>query len=149
VQHANNLLVIVERMPSRRICLAVGEGTSLPLSEAASGKVLLSRMPDVAVKAILESDPFYREASATKRRAILDEIAQGRRDGLLLATSEITPGVTDIAVPVGVAGSDTDAIVDMSFILPSKGSDKVCEQYAKAMRQCAARINQNLGVSAP
>ena len=148
VQHGNDLLVMVERMPTRHICLAVGEGTKLPLSETASGKVLLSRKTESAAAGILEGDLFFQGTTAAKRREILSEIAQARRDGLLMVSSEVTPGVRDIAVPVGVAGSDTDAVVDMSFILPAKNGDKLCEQYAKAMRACAAKINQNLGVSA-
>lgn len=147
VQHGNDLLVMVERMPTRRICLAVGEGTTMRLSETASGKVLLSRKSESAAQGILDSDSFFQGTTAVKRREILGEIAQAKRDGWLQVASEITPGVMDIALPVGVAGSDTDAVVDMLFILPAKGGDKVCEQYMKAMRTCAAKINQNLGVS--
>jgi DNA-binding IclR family transcriptional regulator len=147
VQHGNDLLVMVERMPARRICLAVGEGTTMPLSQAASGKVLLSRLAKTDAHAILKDDTFFQGATVVKRRAILEGIAQARRTGLLMAASEITPGVMDIAVPVGVAGSDTDAVIAMSFILPAKAGDKICRKYTRVMRGCAAHINQNLGVS--
>jgi len=147
VQHGNDLLVMVERMPTRRICLAVGEGTTMPLSETASGKVLLSRLTETAATAFLDGDSFFQRATAGKRRELLGEIARARRDGLLVVNSEVTPGVMDIAVPVGVAGSDTDAVVDLSFLLPVRGADKAREQYTRAMRACAVKINRNLGVS--
>jgi DNA-binding IclR family transcriptional regulator len=66
---------------------------------------------------------------------------------LLVAASEVTPGVMDVAVPVGVAGSDTDAVIALSFIVPARGGDKICREYTNVMRGCAAHINQNLGVA--
>ena len=147
VQHGNALLVLVERMPARRICLAVGEGTSLPLSQSASGRLFLSRMPEAQVAGVLETDPHFQSASPAGRRAVLASIAEARRSGRLVVASDVTPGAVDIAYPVGVAGTDTSAVVDLPFIAPGPTAAGVTERYRKAVKRCADRINQNLGIT--
>ena len=55
-QYASSILVLVERMPARQICLAVGEGTVLPLVETNSGRLLLGQMPNEDILKTLASD---------------------------------------------------------------------------------------------
>lgn len=146
VQQGDQLLVLVERMPSRRICLAVGEGTTLPLSETASGKILLSRMPAADAHTLLGRDAFSRQAGPDKRRAIREDIVRAKRDGWLRVTSDVTPGAMDIAAAVGVFGTDTNAVIDLPFIVPAKGSEKMIAAHVTAVRACANQINRNLGL---
>lgn len=146
VQHGNDLLVMVERMPPRRICLAVGEGNRMRLAETASGKVLLSRMNETTVEALLQVDEFFAGGTTAVRRQIRAEIGRARKDGILIVESAVTPGAMDIAVPVGIAGSDTDAVADMSFIVHAKDASKVIAEYSRAMLSCAEQINRNLGI---
>jgi DNA-binding IclR family transcriptional regulator len=147
VQHGSMLMVLVERMPPRRICLAVGEGTTLPLSQAASGKVLLSRMPRAHALQVLDGDTSWSAASAKSRNAVMKAITQAQADGCLVTRSELTPGAVDIAIPVGVAGTDTSAVVAVPFVSPKRGASKATSDYLKALGDCARAINTNLGVS--
>lgn len=147
VQHGNAVMVLIERMPTRHICLAVGEGTTLPLSRSTSGKVILGRMTPQRVADVLKSDLPYQTAPAARRRAVDAGIAEARRLGHLVTASDLTPGAVDVAFPVGVADTDTAAVVDMPFILPAHGAERLKAAHVKAVRACAEQINQNLGIT--
>lgn len=149
VPYAGGVMVLLERRPARRICLAVGEGAALPMSQSASGCVLLSRLPETKARERLERDEIYRGLSAARQRAVRQRIACARRDGHLVAPSFVTPGAVDIAFPVGVAGTDTAAVLDMPFIAPPGQAQSLTARYVEAVRTCAETINRNLGVSSP
>ena len=145
-QHGTSLIVMMERMPARRVCLSVGEGATLPISRTASGKVLLSRMAAEAAERVLADDSEFGRLSKAGRKRILGEIAEARANGFLARSSELTDGVADVAVPIGVDGSGTSAVLAVSFL--NVGADAAERQgnYLKAAMLCAAEINRNLGV---
>ncbi|MCU0792777.1 MAG: IclR family transcriptional regulator [Opitutaceae bacterium] len=145
IRHGASILHLVERMPPRHICVAVGEGSLLPLVGSSSGKVLLSRMSSEAAKRYLNGDPVFTALSARRRSAFLHEIELIRAQGHLAAPSEITPHVQDIAVPVGAPDTDTSAVLAVAQIL-----DPASAAFAanlKAVLAAAAQINRNLGIS--
>jgi len=128
-------------MPSRCICLAVGEGTVLPMTLTTSGKLMLSRMDDESARALLDTDAEYRAMSEVKRRAFLRQLETVRGTDLLKAESGLRNGITDIAVPVGVEGTDAFAVLAISC-LPNTD-----EKPARAaLQRCASQINGNLGI---
>jgi len=142
VPYGTSLLVLMECMPSRRICLAVGEGTVLPMILTTSGKLLLSRMDSQDAKALLKTDADYRALSKAKRRAFLRQLETVRGTELLKTESGLRNGITDIAVPVGVEGTDAFAVLAISC-LPDTD-----EKLARAaLRRCANQINRNLGIA--
>lgn len=141
VPYGTSLLVLMECMPSRRICLAVGEGTVLPMILTTSGKLMLSRMDDESAKELLETDAKYRAMSEVKRRAFLRQLEAVRGTDLLKSESELRNGITDIAVPVGVEGTDAFAVLAISC-LPDTDLKPACA----ALGRCATQINKNLGI---
>ncbi|WOO40757.1 IclR family transcriptional regulator [Rubellicoccus peritrichatus] len=146
VEHGASLLILLESMPRRRICLAVGEGTILPLLQTASGKVLLSRMDDEEIERILGLDEDYASRSEKWKKMLAQSIADARRDGYVVTESELTVGAQDVSVPIGVAGTDTSATLAISS-LQSNTSRKAWDKTVKAVRRCAAEINSNLGIA--
>lgn len=146
VRHGASILNLIERMPPQHICIAVGEGTLLPLARTSSGKVLLSRMPAAEAGSFLEGDPAFSALPARRRVAILREIETIRASGHLAAPSEVTPHVQDIAVPVGAPGTDTSAVLAVAQILDPATS--TFENNIKAVLKTAAQINRNLGIVA-
>ncbi len=144
--HGISLIVMMERMPARRVCLAVGEGAVLPLSRTASGKVLLGRMPDAVAERILAMDPDYKQLSPALRNQMGLSIAAARTNGFLAEESDLTEGVADIAVPVGVDGSGTAAVLAVSYLNSGKDAAQRQRRYLGAAQLCAAEINRNLGV---
>lgn len=142
VPYGTSLLVLMECMPSRRICLAVGEGAVLPMILTTSGKLILSRMEGKSAKALLETDAEYKAMRAGKRRALLRQLESIRGTELLETESGLRNGIKDIAVAVGVEGTDAFAVLAASC-LPD--ADKT--QTRAALLRCASQINRNLGIA--
>ncbi len=141
-QYGRSLLVLIERMPPRQICLAVGEGTVLPLIQTSSGKVLLSRMGAAEASKLLEDDPLYAAMSEAKRTTFSRELEKIRKAGELMTRSSQSKGVTDFAVPVGVERTDTFAILAVSCL---EGANRIL--IRSAVLRCASQINRNLGMT--
>lgn len=141
VQYGRSLIVLMERMPPRHICLAVGEGAVFPLLQANSGKVLLSWMSNDAVAALLSDDPLYAAMNESKRKAFFSSLEKIRHAGELLTESALSKGVTDIALPVGIEGTDTFAALVVSYLTDTNNN-----LIHSAVRRCASQIRQNLGI---
>lgn len=146
VQSGFSVLILMERMPSRRICLAVGEGTTLPLVETTSGKLLLSQLTPEDAERFLATEKTYRERPAGERKRLLDELKHLRKEDFVLSHSALTEGVEDVAAIVGVRGTDTVGALVMPFLKGTRRVDADSAAYLKAVRRCAAEINSNLGI---
>jgi DNA-binding IclR family transcriptional regulator len=147
VQSGSSLLILMERMPSRRICLAVGEGTTYPLVETTSGKFLLSQLSDEEVKTFVVTDETFAAKSSRERKCILGEVQSLRKNGYVVTKSSVTEGVTDIATMVGARGTDTAAVLVVPYLTGTHRKESSHARYFDVIRQCAAEINRNLGVS--
>lgn len=142
VQSGRSLLVLMERMPPLRICLAVGEGAVFPLIHTTSGKMLLGRMGVEAAAELLEGDPQYVAMSEQQRKTFLKAIEKIGLVSYLVSSSSTNKGVTDIAVPIGVQGTDTSAVLAVSHLAGSNSN-----LLRSAVLRCAASIDKNLGIS--
>ena len=147
VQHGGNMIVLMERMPSRCVCMSVGEGTTLPLSLTASGKVLLSRMPDEVARETLNNDEYFMTLSQKSRKALLSSLTDIQNLGYYVTKSSQTESVTDIAVSIGIDSTDAAAVIAVPFVSPPGISDKRIAAYLKSVLACAEQINQNLGIN--
>jgi DNA-binding IclR family transcriptional regulator len=145
IQNGTDLLVIMERMPSRRICLAVGEGTTLPITQSASGYVQLSQMDKGDLQDFLKSDSYFQQLSATKQKASLKRIEKIRSNGYETAHSLITPGIIDISLPIGIPNSDLSGALAVSLFCDELDA-AIIQQTRSAIQKCAQQINRNLGI---
>lgn len=76
-------------------------GRRLPASASATGRSLLARLPDEAVRALLQEPLDMPTANAPRTLAeLMDLLHQVRRDGYALSREETTRGVDAIAVAV-------------------------------------------------
>lgn len=145
VQNGGSLLVMMERMPSRRICLAVGEGARVSLLQTTSGRMLLSRMDDVSK--FLGPHPEFLALSIAAKKKLLHILDAIRGQECFVAPSDASDDVSDIAIPVGVRNTDTSAILAISCLVGSKGSPSTLSRYRQAVVACAGEINRNLGIT--
>ena len=146
VQSGASALILMERMPSQRICLAVGEGTRFPLVDTTSGKLLLSQMSPDDVTLLLENDKPFNDRTACERRSVLLEVQSLRENDHVVAKSSSTAGVTDMATIVGVPGTDTIAALVVPYLTIAHQRTNSLQDHMKAIRSHAARINKNLGL---
>jgi len=143
VQYGRSLLILLERMPTRHICLAVGEGAVFPLMRTNSGKVLLSWMGRHDAAELLDGNPQFKAMTESKRKAFFRMLDNIRHAGEVTSESGLSKGVTDIAVPVGIEGTDTFAVLAVSYLAGANSSF-----IRSAVLRCALQINQNMGMTA-
>ncbi|MEM1084933.1 MAG: IclR family transcriptional regulator [Verrucomicrobiota bacterium] len=147
VARGSSLTVLLELMPPRTVCLAVGEGTSMPMAQSASGLVLLSRLAAERAREVLEADGFFQELSRARQREVIRTIDEVRERGWLQIESQLSEGCVDIAIPVGVAGTETSAVLTVPFLTHRRGPKSRAEKIARDAKACAAEIDRRLGVS--
>lgn len=147
VIHGPNLLVLMERMPSCQVCLAVGEGARIPVLRTTSGKLLLANWREEARMAFLERLDDFTGASKAERERLLRALAGLKEAGHHHTPSSMTEGVTDISVPVGVPGSDVAGALVISYLSGTRSGEKNAPRYLKALLASAAEINRNLGIA--
>ncbi len=144
VRHGDQLVVLMEWLPAKKICLAVGIGTFLPLLRTNSGKLILSGLSEEELDVFLTGDDSGRTISKSQRKDFLNELEQIRRDGFVVAPSGISGGVRDYAIPVGIPGTDTAAVIAVSQVC---SSDAVGDSDCLAgLRHAAQEIHRRMGI---
>lgn len=143
VRHGDQLLILMEWLPPRKICLAVGVGSSLPLSRTSSGRLILSTLAPDELDAFLKRDAFYQAAEPRAQAALLRELEDIRKQGYVIAPSAITSGVIDCAMPVGMLGTDTSAVLAVSQVRPNDSDAVDC---LRDLKQAVEEINRRMGI---
>ena len=95
---------------------------------------------------VLREDREFNRLAKAQQKRIRDEIAEARANGFLALESELTEGVADIAVPVGVDGSGTAAVLAVSYLNSGANAAQRRQSYLKAALLHAEEINRDLGV---
>ena len=145
--YGSEILIVIERLPPRTVCLSVGEGSALSFSMSASGRMLLSRLPDDSTRIQrLKQDEAFRKLKGNAKKVLLEEIKDLSEQKGFIAQSKVTPGGIDLGTTIGVAETETFGALAMSYI-EGEADLKRRDQYMKSLQQCAQRINQNLGLS--
>ena len=146
IQYGGALLILIEQTPARRMSLAVGEGTTLPLWRTASGKVALGRMSEEERERILEQDEGFQELLPAFQERTRLIITKARKDGYLFQASEVTEGVSDIAVPIGLDGEDSAAVLALTCFDSGMVEIKA-EDFVTKVCEVARSIDLGLGVA--
>ena len=116
-------------------------GSRVPAHCTAVGKLLLSRMPDSDLRALVESMPMsaYTANTITAVEPLLSTLANMRRDGIGTDDQEFMHGVVCVSVPVvddngrcfgGIAVSAPEARMTLNQMLT----------YVPQMRKAAANL---------
>ena len=143
VRYGDQLLILMEWLPPKKICLAVGAGTMLPLSRTSSGKLILSGLGEDELATLLARDDYFQSANPRARAAFMRELEEINKNGFIISPSGITSGVIDCAMPVGISGTDTSAVLAVSQVCQNDAGAVDC---TAAVRQAARAINRNLGL---
>ena len=146
VQFGSSLLTLMERMPTRRICLTIGEGTTFPKVETSSGKLLLSQITHGEVEALLAADESFQAKTLRERKKTLDTIYRTREMNYIITASILTKGVTDVAVTIGLRGTDTFGVLAISYLTATSQKKRIDQGHLEAVQHSASEINRNLGI---
>lgn len=110
-------VVFTARFPSQRhISVHMPLGSALPMFCTASGRAILSAMPDREVRALLGTTPLraYTPSTITDPDKILELIADARHNGFATASEEYYRGDLNLAAPILGSNGRVLAAVNIS-----------------------------------
>ena len=117
----------------------------MPLSQSASGKVLLSRMPEEVAQQALENEKHYGSSSTGARKSLLKTLDSIREKGYLItrASNRVRNGYGGAGgrCQYRHVGGGHCAVYFTGTVAKSS------KTYLKSVLKCANRINRNLGIS--
>jgi DNA-binding IclR family transcriptional regulator len=119
-------------------------GQHIPLHATSNGKVLLSELSDVELKAALRELPRFTDATIVARARLRDELAKVREDGYALAVDELELGLTAAAAPIRSAHGDI--IASMSISGPTfRLDDQRLAEAVPMLVAAATEVSHRLG----
>jgi DNA-binding IclR family transcriptional regulator len=129
------------------VCLAVGEGSRIPVLRTTSGKLLLANWNEAGRMSFLAQLEDFTSMSKVERDKLLRTLAELKEADHHHSPSAMTEGVADLSVPVGVPGSDVAGALVISYLSNTRTGEKNAPRYLKALQASAAEINRNLGIA--
>ena len=129
-------MVFIARSTSRRsLSAGIGVGTRLPAYCTATGRMLLSNLPDAKVKNLFKEAPPRKLTAKTITSAaeLLEEVRKTRSQGYAISDEEIELGLRSIAVPVRNAVGDMVAAMSLSVQASRMGRKEMVEQLLPAL----------------
>jgi IclR family transcriptional regulator, acetate operon repressor len=120
-------------------------GTSLPAHVTAAGKVLLAKLPQERLDAILAGElRALTDRSTTSPKALRDELDRVRRQGWALNDGESEVGLRAVAVPVDASTAQTGVDAAITIAGPAQRLDdaRLQEVVATAL-DCLRRVDHD------
>ncbi len=128
---------------ARNLQMSARAGDELPLHCTASGKAVLSRMPEDAVCEMLSRTALtdYTAATVTNLRMILNQLSEVRRTGVAMDRGEYEEGLLCVAVPLNLAHLGFRGAVGISC--PQRRTDETrLEELTHALLRTETEIKQ-------
>ncbi len=137
---ADRAVVFVKRYETaHRLGTSITVGSQMPMHASASGKCLLSGLPDGEIEELYPDDVLPSQSTNTirARSALFDELAEVRKRGYAFNTDEFVDGISAAAIPVhlgervvaalSIAGPTTrfqaeDWLTDLHEVLDPRGT---------------------------
>ncbi|MEO1010088.1 MAG: IclR family transcriptional regulator [Bacteroidota bacterium] len=142
----DRLMVILQMRSPEPISLSVEEGIHFPLSVTNSGKVFLAMLPRQKRTEVLSRDIYFTQWPSSKKKQFLQKVEKVAQDGHCAALSQLTSGVTDIAVPIGEIGSDFVSVLDVSILTANISKEVDLPKILIAAKEAQAEINTLIGI---
>ncbi|EIJ40719.1 transcriptional regulator [Galbibacter orientalis DSM 19592] len=144
ILHYGDLLVVSQSKSPGSVSLSIKEGSLFPLLQTSSGKVLLAFENEQKREHLLESNPFYNSQNSTFKKQFLKDLQKINKSGHNISSSELTLGVTDIAVPIFGINNEILCVLAISSIQPiTKNVDTTL--LLNELKNTATKINNELG----
>jgi DNA-binding IclR family transcriptional regulator len=142
----NEKCIILQQSRTNKIIDYVPpKGSELPVYASASGKILLSEMPDILRDLILDTVVFkpLTQHTITKRSEFLDELIKVKNMGYAVDIHESQEQGVCYAVPV--RGNNSDIIAALSFSgFIGKTTESDANYYCQLLKKASSEITENL-----
>lgn len=140
-------IVYVARAAQRKVMsIALMPGSRLPAFCTSMGRVLLAALaPDEALKRLMRRPLVARTArTVIDPAALMDRLAQVRRQGFSVNDEEVELGLRSIAVPVLNARGAVVAALNLGLPVRGEDADTLPTRYLPALLQVQAELRQVL-----
>ena len=148
VADGDRLLTVAQADGPNLVAMGDWTGRSVPMHSIASGKVLLSAMPEREILRLVKKGlDRFTERTITELEPLLEELARIRRRGYATAFGEFEPGLNAVAAPVYDARGQVVAAVDVwgpAFRITPNRVPELIQQ----VRASAAAVSVRLGGTA-
>lgn len=137
--------VLLERLESRQpVRIFYPVGSRVPLNASATGKAILSRLPEQQLEAFL-ARPLDRvtECTIADTDQLRDELRTVRALGWAAAIDEIGHGASAIAAPILTPAGDSAAAISISGPTARFGPE-ARQKYAKLIVQAAREVSDRM-----
>lgn len=141
----DRLLVIYQMRSPSAVSLSIEEGTHFPLSMTTSGRVLLSMYSKERRKDILSRDVFFKKWKKKQKEAFLISIDEVGGKGYRCAKSNLTSGITDIAVPIGLDNTNLTAALAISVFTSDLDENLKVAEVLDSLKDAQSKINGLIG----
>jgi IclR family KDG regulon transcriptional repressor len=124
-------------------------GMRISLFAGASGKALLSALPDKEIDSLIAKAHLrrYTANTITEKSALKAAVRKCRRDGVAYDDEEYIPGIFALAAPLNTRRSDLQAAVWAVGLRPQVPVEKVPE-LSERLKRIAVEINSRLAAAA-
>jgi DNA-binding IclR family transcriptional regulator len=148
VLEGGELVVLCQARSPKPVSLSVAEGSSFDPLGTTSGKLLFGVMPAVEQRRALAGQRIWRIAAPARRKVLRAWFERARKHRHLIVASEMTPGVTDVAVLVGVPAGPVCASLSITCIGYPDRAIRADRRLLAAAREAVRGINSSIGVDA-
>ena len=141
------LMVIAQVKSPGPVSLSIEEGSTFPIIKTTSGRILLSFVEKNHRENILHLDPDFCKQPKWSQKQFLAHLEQIKKQGFELQESEITKGVTDLAVPIGNPETGVFSVLAISSLISITENQDSSEKLIVAIQETASKISRSIGIS--
>ena len=128
------------------VSISVAEGGVFPLVSTTSGQLLLAYMEPGRRAELLQGDSEYRRMTESQRQRLARWLEAIREAGCLKQASQITRGVSDFSVLVGLPEKEPVAALTVACMDDAMPGLMRNSRLLRLMRSCVREINLATGV---
>jgi len=147
ILYMNQVMVVLHAKSPGPIALSIEEGNLFPLPLTASGKVLLSYMPDTEQSMVLSNNTIYQSFPDKEKNKFIKSLKEIKEKGAYIRTSDLAAGVIDVSVPIGKGNTGIIACLTVSSLTALNVNKDIDNEdiLAEAIK-CAKKIEQRIGI---
>jgi DNA-binding IclR family transcriptional regulator len=139
-----DVVVLHQEEAPTRVRLSVEIGSTIPVLESVSGRLLVAQLSDADRERLLNRQTAFPTLAYLDQLALLHRLTEIRNRGYDSARSEHIAGVSDIAVLVGTETTSTQAALAVAALCGEH--DVFIDEHIDAMRRHAVRISRSIGL---
>ncbi|KAA1246399.1 IclR family transcriptional regulator [Aquimarina sp. RZ0] len=144
ILYSGQLMVISQVQSPGPVSLSIEEGSLFPLTKTTSGRVLLAFMETDELEKILQTNPEFNALSKKEQVNFRTNLKSIEKNGYELKKSDLTIGVTDIAVPIGHTNSGIFSVLAISSLESINQKQKTGDFLIKCLKETAISINTSI-----